>query len=167
MPHPEGPRPVKFSEVLAVDSHHEFDAKLVESRNTCSMRPLDTVFQALSSSTFRQRFRLGPKERAYLSAHSPDEIALHARRIIDERLAPAQPKNDGKQTPMRGHPVFIAQHATATCCRGCLAKWHGIPCGSPLTSDEQDHAVAAIMRWLVAQPETATAFSDKQLKLAL
>ncbi len=29
----------------------------------------------------------------------------------------AEPRNDGKQTPFRGHPVFTAQHATATCCR--------------------------------------------------
>jgi hypothetical protein len=35
-------------------------------------------------------------------------------------------KNDGKQTPMKGQPVFIAQHATTTRCRGCISKWHGI-----------------------------------------
>jgi Domain of unknown function (DUF4186) len=139
-----------------------------ESRYPLKMRPLDDVFCALSGSPFRQRFRLGPKEQAYVSLRSTDEIAQHARRIIQERLAPAQPKNDGKQTPMRGHPVFIAQHATATCCRGCLVKWHGIPEGVPMSSDAQDHAVAAIVRWIDAQPKTERREpSDVQLKLAL
>jgi hypothetical protein len=134
------------------------------------MRPLDSVFQALSASPFRQRFRLGQKEHAYLVARSHDEIAEHARRIVHERLAAAHPKNDGKQTPMRGHPVFIAQHATATCCRGCLAKWHGIPSGVPLTELDEMHAVAAIMRWVMAhddQREATTAIEQgEQLKLA-
>src|SRR3546814_7102519 len=58
-------------------------------------------------------------------------------RIVEKRLAPAEPVNDGKQTPMRGHPVLIAQHATATCCRSCLAKWHGIPAGRLLDAAEQ------------------------------
>lgn len=132
------------------------------------MRPLDRVFCALSSSPFRRRFRLGPKEQAYVNSRSANEIAQHARRIVQERLAPANPKNDGKQTPMRGHPVFVAQHATATCCRGCLAKWHGIPAGVQMTSDEQDHAVGAIMRWIDAQPKMQRGeLAEAQLKLGV
>ena len=132
------------------------------------MHPLDYVFRALSGSPFRQRFWLGSKELAYVSLRSADEIAQQARRLVQERLAPARPRNDGKQTPMRGHPVFIAQHATATCCRGCLAKWHGIPAGVPMTSDEQDHAVAAIMSWIDAQPKKERLDpTGVQLKLAL
>ena len=136
------------------------------------MRPLDDVFHALATSPFRRRFRLGAKEQTYLAARTASEIAVHARRIIAERLAPAHPKNDGKQTPMRGHPAFVAQHATATCCRGCLAKWHGIAAGRALTDDEQTHAVAAILRWIDAQPKKGTPppanepLSD-QLKLEL
>lgn len=76
----------------------------------------------------------------------------HAAAFIAERLAPAVPRNDGRQTPMRGHPAFIAQHATATCCRGCLAKWHRIEPGRALTPQEQAHVLAAIRRWLAAQP---------------
>jgi hypothetical protein len=114
---------------------------------------LDTVFTALKSSAFRQRFRLGPVERAYLAKKGLTTVLEHARDFIRDRLAPAEPRNDGKQTPMRGHPAFIAQHATGTCCRGCLAKWHGIPKGRELTADEQAHAVAAIRRWLVVQSE--------------
>jgi hypothetical protein len=71
--------------------------------------------------------------------------------FVAKRLAPAHPKNDGKQTPMRGHPVFVAQHATATCCRSCLAKFHDIAAERALTEMEQTHVVAAIARWLDVQ----------------
>jgi hypothetical protein len=85
------------------------------------------------------------------------ETALaHARNIIAQRLAPAHPAKDGKQTPFRGHPGVLAQHATGTCCRGCLAKWHGIPAGKVLTADEQDHVVSAIERWLDMQVGDST-----------
>ncbi len=112
------------------------------------MRELDEVFAKLPHSRFRSRFRLGPAERAYLDAKGLETILAHARDFIDRRLAPAEPANDGKQTPMRGHPVFIAQHATGTCCRSCLAKLHGIPSGRPLGEAEASHVAAAIERWL-------------------
>ena len=112
------------------------------------MRDLDEVFGRLGTSAFRRRFRLGAKERAYLAERGLPTVLDHARDFISKRLAPAEPPNDGKQTPMRGHPAFIAQHATGTCCRSCLSKWHGIAADRPLTAAEQDHVVAAIGRWL-------------------
>jgi hypothetical protein len=112
------------------------------------MRDLDSLFIALAASRFRARFRLGEKERAYLASRGLPVVLEHAADFVARRLAPAAPANDGRQTPMRGHPVFIAQHATATCCRGCLAKWHHIPAGHPLTESEQAHIVATIARWL-------------------
>ena len=115
------------------------------------MRDLDQLFAALASSRFRRRFALGPKDRDYLATKGLATVLDHARDFVAERLAPAAPRNDGKQTPWRGHPVFVAQHATATCCRGCLAKWHAIDTGRALTADEQDHVVAAIARWLEDQ----------------
>jgi hypothetical protein len=115
------------------------------------MRDLDELFAALERSTFRTRFRLGPKERAYLAEKTLPVILEHARQFVAQRLAPAEPRSDGRQTPMRGHPVFIAQHATATCCRGCLEKWHFIPRGEPLSGEDVDHVVGVIERWLAAQ----------------
>jgi len=115
------------------------------------VRDLDDLFDALARSPFRRRFALGPKERAYLAKQGRAAVLEHAATFIAQRLAPASPANDGKQTPFRGHPVFIAQHATATCCRGCLAKWHGIARGRELSSAEQGHVVATIARWLDGQ----------------
>lgn len=112
------------------------------------MRSLDDLFTALAASAFRRRFHLGVAERAQVASKGVAEILVQAEGIIATRLAPSAPFNDGKQTPFRGHPVFIAQHATATCCRGCLAKWHGIEKGNALTDEQQAHVIAVIDRWL-------------------
>ena len=115
------------------------------------MASLDEIFSALAGSAFRRRFHLAERERDYLAAHGLANVLVQAEELIARPLAPARPPNDGKQTPFAGHPVFVAQHATATCCRNCLAKWHGIGKGRPLTAEEQAHAVRAIRRWLEAQ----------------
>ncbi|MDN3570424.1 DUF4186 domain-containing protein [Methylobacterium longum] len=111
------------------------------------MRALEEVFGRLSKSAFRQRFRLAAVDQAYLREKGLPTVLEHARDFVKRRLAPAEPRNDSKQTPFRSHPAFIAQHATATCCRGCLAKC----AGRELTAVEQAHVVEAIGRWLRSQ----------------
>ena len=61
--------------------------------------------------------------------------------------------DDGKQTPMRGHPVFIAQHATATCCRECIRKWHKMQPGKELSQVQQEYLVDVIMTWIQKEME--------------
>lgn len=114
------------------------------------MRDHDKLFAALGRSAFRARFRLASRERDYLRARGMDTVMEHAAAFVETRLAPAHPANDGRQTPMRNHPVFIAQHATATCCRGCLEKWHRIPRGRALDDAERAHVLAVLRRWLQA-----------------
>lgn len=113
------------------------------------MRDLDLLFQALQRSTFRTSFRLNARDKQYLQQKGLAVVLDHAEAFIADRLAPAEIANDGQQTPMRGHPVFVAQHATATCCRGCLAKWHRIPAGRALSLDEQAYIVVVIEKWLM------------------
>ena len=112
---------------------------------------LTDLFDRLSKSAFRSRFHLSQKDRDYISAKGLDTIRRHARDFVAKRLAPAVIPNDGKQTPMRGHPVFLAQHATGCCCRGCFAKWHHIPAGRELTEEEQDYVVNVLMAWIEKQ----------------
>lgn len=112
------------------------------------MRELDELFAALARSRFRNSFRLNTHDNAYLHAKGLPVLGDHARDFIAKRLAPAVIANDGKQTPYRGHPVFVAQHATACCCRGCLQKWHQIPAGRALSADEQAYVVNVLMHWL-------------------
>jgi hypothetical protein len=116
---------------------------------------LDDLFAALVRSRFRSRFHLGPKERVYLMEKTLPVILEHGRQFLRERLAAAEPNSDGRQTPMRGHPIFIAQHATATCCRGCLEKWHHIPRGRELSNEEIEYVVGVLARWLDGQLQTS------------
>ncbi len=106
------------------------------------------LWKRLSQSKFRSSFSLKANDRSYVSEKGMEKVREHAYDFIKKRLAPANISNDGKQTPMRGHPVFVAQHATATCCRGCLEKWHRIPKGRELTDGEQEYVVSVIMEWI-------------------
>jgi hypothetical protein len=115
------------------------------------MRDLDELFRGLAGSRFRRQFRLQPRDAAYLREKGIELVMQHADGFIAQRLAPAQPANDGKQTPWRGHPAFVAQHATACCCRGCLEKWHAIARGHELTAPEREHVLLGMRRWLLSQ----------------
>ena len=109
------------------------------------------LFERLENSRFRSRFHLKQNDIDYIHEKGLDTIRKHAEDFITKREAPAYIPNDGKQTPMRGHPVFIGQHATGTCCRSCLEKWHHIPKGRELTETEQKYVVDVIMEWITKQ----------------
>lgn len=117
----------------------------------------DKIF-ALSKSKFRNSFHLRKYMISYIDEKGLDEIEKHAYDFIKKRLAPEFIPNDGKQTPTKGHPVFIAQHATATCCRGCLYKWHRIEPGKELTNHEIDFVVALIMEWIKKEKSNSKKF---------
>lgn len=112
---------------------------------------LDDRLDRIVRHPFRAKFRLRGRDRAVADLRGIATVRKHAEELIDRRLAPAQPHNDGRQTPYRGHPVFVAQHATATCCRTCLARWHGIPAGHALDDAERAYVVEVICRWIERQ----------------
>lgn len=106
------------------------------------------ILKKLSMSKFRSSFHLKEKDINYINSKGIDTIKSHAYDFINSRIAPSIIKNDGHQTPMKGHPVFIAQHATATCCRGCLYKWHHIEKNKSLSDNEINYIVNIIMKWI-------------------
>ena len=110
--------------------------------------PFEALFARLAQSDFRSRFRLGSEEVACIERRGMAVIRRHAEDFVRRRLAPAFIPNDGRQTPMRGHLVFIAQHATATCCRECIRKWHKIQPGKELSQVQQAYLVDVIMTWI-------------------
>lgn len=109
---------------------------------------IDERIDEIARHAFRARFRLRGRDRGLAQLRGPTTLRRHADEIVAARLAPAEPRNDGKQTPYRGHPVFVAQHATATCCRSCLARNHGIAKGHELTKEERAYVVDVICRWI-------------------
>lgn len=108
----------------------------------------DEAFAKLARSKFRSRFKLSADDLAYIKRVGIETIRRHAEDFVREKLAPAEPMNDGKQTPMRGHPVFKAMHGSAMCCRGCMEKWWKVKKGLPLTNEQQAKAVDFLMAWV-------------------
>jgi hypothetical protein len=109
---------------------------------------IDAVIDRIGRQPFRAGFHLRGRDRATAQLRGPATMRRQARELVEARLAPASPRNDGKQTPYRGHPVFVAQHATATCCRACLARNHDIAEGHELTEDERTYVADVICRWI-------------------
>lgn len=109
---------------------------------------IEDILERLTHSKFRSSFHLKEKDRIYIQEKGMDVIERHAFDLIKKRLAGKIIPNDGKQTPMRGHPVFISQHATATCCRECLYKWHKIEKNKELSEEEIDYIIKVIMTWI-------------------
>ena len=126
------------------------------------MQTIDQALDRLSGSRFRSGFSLTERDRDYVREKGEEVIRSHAGDFVRTKLAPAEPMNDGKQTPMRGHPVFRAMHATACCCRKCLNRWYRVPLGRPLTENEQDRIVNLIMAWIGRQMERGPAHPEER-----
>jgi hypothetical protein len=115
------------------------------------VQTIGEALDRLGRSKFRSGFALSERDKAYVREKGMDTIRRHARDFVRQRLAPAFIPNDGKQTPMRGHPVFLAQHACACCCRGCLNKWYRVPKGTELTEQQQEKILNLLMAWIERQ----------------
>ena len=115
------------------------------------MNAVDAAFQKLAKSKFRSRFRLSESDRKYIADKGIETIRRHCEDFIRTRLAPSNPPNDGKQTPMRGHPVFKAQHACACCCRDCLSKWWKVPKRTDIPPERQSRIADFLMAWVERQ----------------
>ena len=109
---------------------------------------IKNILDRLSKSKFRSSFHLKDKDILYIEDKGIDKIRNHAYDFVTKRLADTSNVTDGKQTPMKGHPVFIAQHATGTCCRRCLEKWHYISKNKNMTDDDIKYVVDIIMSWI-------------------
>ena len=115
------------------------------------MATIDEALVKLQKSAFRAKFHLTEKDKQYVKDKGMNTVREHAADFVRQRLAPAVIPNDGKQTPMRGHPVFVAQHACACCCRGCLNKWYKVPIGTELNENQQERIVNLLMAWIDCQ----------------
>ena len=118
------------------------------------MQTIEEALNKLEKSKFRSGFHLTKKERAYLEEKGMDVMRSHAKDFVRQKLAPAEPLNDGKQTPMHGHPIFKAMHATGCCCRGCLNKWYKIPLHQELNEVQQEKIVNLLLAWIDRQEKS-------------
>jgi hypothetical protein len=129
--------------------------------NGVNMQTREQALSKLKRSKFRSSFHLKEQDREYVRKKGMDVIRSHAQDFVRQKLAPAEPLHDGKQTPMHGHPVFIAQHACACCCRGCLNKWYRVPKGVPLTEVQQEKIVNLLMTWIEEEMKNPVSIPKK------
>ena len=114
-------------------------------------KSIEETSNSLAKSKFRSSFHLSKKDKEYVKEKGMDVLESHARDFVRNRLSDENPVNDGKQTPMSGHPVFKAMHGTACCCRGCLNKWYKVPVGVRLNDMQQEKIVKLLMSWIDRQ----------------
>ena len=125
-----------------------------------NMQTIKQALEKLDHSGFRSSFHLTKKDKTYIKEKGMEKIRSHARDFVRMKLAAAEPDNDGKQTPMHGHPVFKAMHATACCCRGCLNRWYSVPLHRQLSDDQQERIVNLLMAWIEKQEAEETKASE-------
>ena len=118
------------------------------------MSVIDDKLNSLSKSKFRSSFHLRKYMLEYIDKNGMNKIKDDAYNFIRTRISDTSKVIDGKQTPMKGHPVFIAMHACGCCCRSCLEKWHDIPKGRELTSEEKEK----VKEWLGNENENNCSF---------
>ena len=128
------------------------------------MNTIEQALGKLKNSKFRAKFHLSEKDKAYVREKGVELLRSHCADIVRKRLAPAVIANDGKQTPMRGHPVFVAQHACACCCRSCLNKWYNVKIGVELSDAQQMKIINLLMAWIKSEMEKQDQYSDIKLK---
>lgn len=109
---------------------------------------IEKKLRELSKSKFRNSFHLRKYMISYINEKGMEKIKEHTISFIEQKLSSAFPENDGKQTPTKNHPTFIAMHACACCCRGCLEKWHHIPKGRKLTNNEKNYIYLLLISWI-------------------
>lgn len=110
---------------------------------------INKLLESLAKTKFRGSFHLNSNMKLYVKEKGLEKIEKDALFFVNNRLKDKNPKNDGKQTPMKQvHPVFIAQHATGTCCRSCLERIHHIEKGKELKEQEVNYVVKVIMSWI-------------------
>ena len=116
--------------------------------NNKQIEYINNKLKSLSKSKFRNNFHLRKYMINYIKEKGLGKIEEHTRELLIKNISDSNPKNDGKQTPMKGHPTFIAQHACGCCCRSCLEKWHHIPKGRKLEEKEINYLTALIIEWI-------------------
>jgi hypothetical protein len=111
---------------------------------------IKNILQRLKRSKFRSLFHLKEKDILFIQEHGINKIRRDGLDLMTKRLK-IKTENDGRQTPWEGHPVFVAQHATATCCRKCIQKWHRISQEKKLSENEINYLVELAIFWIKSE----------------
>jgi uncharacterized heparinase superfamily protein len=113
------------------------------------------TFQALRYELIRHHFwHIQLSQRAINYARRKGKRALRhaAEHQIRKLIGDAEHPREGRQTPRETSPhanaIHYAQHATASCCRRCVAEWHGIVEGRALSEAEISYLTELAMLYI-------------------
>jgi hypothetical protein len=120
-------------------------------------RDIDYLVEALQLELVRHEiWRVEIPTQVVERAVNPRRFSLDEMLVRNLRGSIAKPRSqnpwDGRQTPWPDSPhariYHYGQHATATCCRGCLEYWHGIAADSPISDAELDYFGILVRRYI-------------------
>ncbi|HEX9944734.1 MAG TPA: DUF4186 family protein [Thermoanaerobaculia bacterium] len=119
------------------------DWERVHRRDLCDAR---YTFNALRFEMIRHHFwhvTLTAYAVNYARRKGRRNLRLATARQIRKLVGGSRHVREGYQTPREtssgANAIHYAQHATASCCRRCIAEWHGIPEGRALTESEIEY----------------------------
>jgi hypothetical protein len=115
------------------------------------LEDVDHTFTELRHEMIRHHFwhlEFDERARNHALRKGRSALSLAASRRIEMSVGAENPSNDGRQTPFDGNVLYYAQHATASCCRTCIAYWHDIPKGRALTPDERQYLTGLVVRYI-------------------
>lgn len=108
-----------------------------------SLEDVNYTFEALRYEFIRHHFwHIALTERAvnYAKRKGRALLRVAAEKQIRTLVGSEKHPREGIQTPRenseKANAIHFAQHATASCCRRCIAEWHGIPESRALSEGE-------------------------------
>jgi hypothetical protein len=119
-------------------------------------RNLDDV-PALQSELKREWIRhyfwtqpLDETSKGLLLGMTRGDLRAFVREELAKGIAPPRPWGDGRRVPvegpkLEGHPLFYAQHATASCCKKCAYYWWGLPRDQQYSDPQLDFLTSMCM----------------------
>jgi hypothetical protein len=116
------------------------------------MKTHNIVLEKLQRSPFCESSKLTENDLNYIKDKCMPNIVRHTKELLYSQIY-VPSSNDGRQTPWKGHLVFTTQHATATCCRKCIHKWHGIRKSKIMDEHGLTFCSGLILGWIQTQIE--------------
>lgn len=125
------------------------------------------IFRRLNCSKVCCKFKLKDDQWDYLAKRGFDSILLEGRTLIVKIFSEEAKHHSCKVAPVQNHPIFTALHATGTCCRSSLEKWHKIPKNKELREKDIFYILLVVKEWIIRQemPEHLIKSEKSQLSL--
>ncbi|WP_372655987.1 DUF4186 family protein [Halobacteriovorax sp.] len=125
------------------------------------------IFRRLGCSKVCCKFKLKDEQWEYLAKRGFDTILLEGRSLIVKIFNEDSLSHSCKVAPVQTHPIYIALHATGTCCRSSLEKWHKIPKSKELKEKDIFYILLVVKEWIIRQEKPSHLIKSEKSQLSL